>query len=144
MSSFQMRSLHDLLDQIPHNPDSIEAHHGCCQGADAQAHQIFRDRGYRIVGHPPINLQWAMSQDLMNDLDEVCPPKDYNDRNRDIVEAVSILFGSPHVPRYMNGRKQTSGTWNTIEMGIKRGRLLYVVLPLPWETTKPKSPFFAN
>lgn len=144
-TGYQIARFQELLEQIPYTPENVEAHHGCCVGGDEIAHIIFKKRGFQVVGHPPINTSWLMAQDLINELDTVHTPKDYNDRNLDIVLSSDLLFAGPKLPRYRNRRKQKSGTWNTIDMGIKNGILVEVVMPLPWEKAKPEvSPFFDN
>ena len=86
-----------------------------------------------------------MPQNLMDELDGLKPPKPYNDRNLDIVLCSDLLYAGPNLPRYRNGKKQKSGSWNTIEMGLRNGILVEVVMPLPWESPqKPGSMFFAN
>jgi len=90
-----------------------ELHHGCCQGADATAHQLAWVMGYRIVAHPPANPKlraWVEFTEYWDqDTDALLPEKDYMKRNRDIVDATTLLIAAPDGPFRLR-----SGTWLTV------------------------------
>lgn len=141
-TKWQQKRFMTLLSELPWQ--NVEVHHGCCVGADAFVHEIALDKGYRIVGHPPLNPGLMIPPSKMQELDETHPPKDYNDRNVDIVYSVDLLFGGPGGPRYEKKRKQKSGSWNTIEIAIKAGKPCEVAMPMPWEKADTTGFFFSN
>lgn len=90
-------------------------HHGDCVGGDEQGAEIAKELGYWIIGHPPVNDQyraWFPS-------DETREPREYHDRNRDIVsESKSALFGCPSNIIHRRG-----GTWWTVNHAIQVGKI---------------------
>ncbi len=102
--------LHPQLKQI------VSFHHGDCQGADAEAHDIVRDfcrapsimdniPWIRIIGHPPDDS----SQRADKKCDELMPTKPHLQRNHDIVNAADVLIVVPHTAKEV----LRSGTWAT-------------------------------
>lgn len=92
-------------------------HHGDCIGADAQAASIAQQFGYFIKSHPPIqNKKRAFFES-----DDEAEPKEYLERNHDIVDACKLLIATP---KGFN-EELRSGTWATIryamEQNITRG-----------------------
>src|SRR3974377_1689794 len=85
-----------------------EFHHGDCIGADADAVMIVRtiQPNAKIVCHPPTNE----SKRAFVESDVYLPPKEYLDRNRDIVDAVHQMVACPKGVH----EEQRSGTWATI------------------------------
>ena len=86
----------------------IEFHHGDCEGADAQAHDIVRMflPDTKIVIHPP-------ESDYMRAYkvgDETREPLGYLPRDRNIVNETEYMFGAPLV----DDQNANSGTWYTI------------------------------
>lgn len=100
-----------------------EVHHGMCIGADHQFHEMIRDWDFTCVinGHPPIKKN-KYSPDKVN---FKYPEKDYLDRNKDIVNASSVLFATPNTEKMV----QRSGTWSTVRYAQKLGRRIFVILP---------------
>jgi hypothetical protein len=94
-------------------PDQPEFHHGDCIGADAQAAQIARDLGYRVVGHPPVVA--AKRAFFPSDVER--RPEAYLVRNREIVDAVEFMLATPGEAREV----LRSGTWSTIRYARQRG-----------------------
>lgn len=85
-----------------------EFHHGDCEGADAQAHDIVREffPHVKIIVHPPIsNYRRAFKQG-----DEMREPDDYLPRDERIVNETSRLIGAP----LHDEEDKRSGTWYTI------------------------------
>ncbi len=95
-------------------------HHGCCTGADEQAHNIARKLGILITGHPPEN-QSKLSQ-CIYDCDFVIDARPYLDRNRDIVDDCEMLFVGPSKPEYLR-----SGTWSTKRYAKKSGTPFHIL-----------------
>ncbi len=103
---------------------SPEFHHGCCDGADAEAHAIAYDAGCRIHGHPPTNP--AYRADLtFRETDIVYPAKPYLVRNHDIVDATQTLIAAPAE----HTEQLRSGTWSTIRYARKRRKHTIIVYP---------------
>lgn len=101
------------------SPD--EFHHGDCVGADEQAHSIATNLTENVIIHPPI-------KDILRAFCEaktILPPKDYLDRNHDIVDACDLLVATP-CTRYEVTR---SGTWATIRYARKRNKQIIIIWP---------------
>lgn len=97
-----------------------ELHHGDCTGADAEANEIAGLLGWQTVVHPPLNERHR----AFCGADRILPSKDYLDRNKDIVEATSILIAAPQ------GKEvKRSGTWSTVRFARKRGRKVIIITP---------------
>lgn len=91
-----------------------EFHHGDCEGADAQAHDIIREfyPDVKIVIHPPISdYRRAFKQG-----DEMREPDDYLPRDERIVNETSHLFGAP----LTDEEDKRSGSWYTIRYARRR------------------------
>lgn len=111
MSLAQARQLRAALRVAVAEHDEVVFHHGDCVGADAQAHRIALLAGCRIVIHPP-------TKDVLRAFcpeGEVLVAKDYLVRNRDIVNASSIVYAGVDGPR-----RPRSGTWSTVDYALKR------------------------
>ena len=90
-------------------------HHGDCTGADAAAHRVAHDLGYRIMVHPPENPKHRAFCDL-TPVDYLLPERPYLTRNRDIVDACEFLLALP------SGQEDNhSGTWYTIRYADDTG-----------------------
>ena len=115
MSSTQIRFLEEILVDLKVK----ELHHGCCVGADDQANSIARSLGIRTMGHPPLNK----TQVADCEVDYTYEPRQYLDRNKDIVNAGSMLLVAPlertEIPR--------SGTWSTYRYANRIGKSLIVL-----------------
>ena len=98
-----------------------ELHHGDCVGADSDAHNIAKELGKRVHIHPPINS----SKRAFNDGDILNNPKEYLDRNHDIVDSSDFLIATP---KGMN-EELRSGTWATIRYARKRNKKVVIIYP---------------
>lgn len=96
-----------------------ELHHGCCKGADKQAHIIARNIGLIIIGHPGLKMYLS---DIVLDCDRTWRQKPFLDRNRDIVDDSEILFVGPDGPE-----KIRSGTWATKRYAQKVNKPFYIL-----------------
>lgn len=99
----------------------VALHHGDCVGADAAAHELATELGFRVVIHPPEDPKkraWCTSG-------QVLPVKPYLARNRDIVKATALLVACPgevvEQLRY--------GTWATVRCARAKKRQIIMVLP---------------
>jgi predicted Rossmann fold nucleotide-binding protein DprA/Smf involved in DNA uptake len=121
MTDAQRSTLIDLLSE-----GGIWLHHGCCVGVDEQAHWIAFELGVGSIGHPPADRRLAMP--LVEDglqFIGLCPPKPYHDRNRDIVDACSLLIAVPEHDR----EQPKGGTWYTVRYARQVGREHIIIWP---------------
>jgi hypothetical protein len=118
MTEPQKGSVHIILTGL--SPGFF--HHGWCIGADAEADEIARSLGYKIIGHPPKNK--SKMADLPKPL-IMNEPKEYLDRNKDIAIASGVLIGAPKEFT----EQQRSGTWSTIRRGRKHSTYVFIVWP---------------
>lgn len=111
----------NTVRQILSGIGPVVLHHGDCVGADAVAHRIARDLHHKIHGHPPIRSTYRANCTF--DWEE--EPKDYLVRNRDIVNATTLLIAIP------DGYKETlrSGTWSTVRYAKSLKRRIMIVYP---------------
>lgn len=92
---------------------SLAVHHGDCVGVDVEFAGIAKLYGCHTICHPPTENKlraWHTS-------DEVLPPKSYFARNRDIVDACSMLIVVP----YQTEWSSNGGTWYTHDYAKKKG-----------------------
>jgi hypothetical protein len=105
----------------------LEAHHGDCPGSDADFHQLIReiDQAIRIIIHPgfPASLPDDTTLRAFCEGDQTSEPKSFFARNRDIVDETDMLIATPAT------RKETGGTWYTINYSRKQKRHRMIVYP---------------
>lgn len=82
MQPDQLRQLRQIVQP------GDELHHGDCVGADAQAHDVARAKGCRIVIHPSTLERWRAHRAG----DDVLPIKSPLDRNRRIVDVCAAPY----------------------------------------------------
>jgi hypothetical protein len=97
-------------------------HHGDCLGADAQAHEIARDLGWRIVLHPPSDQSLRAFSAVA---DEVRQPRPYLERNACIVDEAEVLLAAPAEA----AERQRSGTWATVRYMRLKGKQVVIIEP---------------
>lgn len=96
-------------------------HHGDCLGADWEAHNIATALGLQVHVHPPRDpVQRAFCS-----ANAWSKPKDYIERNHDIVDATRELIATPAEMQ----EQLRSGTWATIRYARKQGRLVTIIYP---------------
>jgi len=109
MSQFQQEQFALLI----YNLGCTEFHHGDCEGADKEAHDILRQifPHIKIVVHPPKSnyLRAYCTGDEMRD------PEEYLVRDEAIVNETEYLIGSP----LTDVEQFRSGTWYTIRYAKK-------------------------
>ncbi len=124
MSEFQKLRLFDVLSRFFQDGSRI-FHHGDCIGADDEAHEIAYSLNYLIVVHPPINdIKRAFcGKNCNNYRVSVLQPKEYLERNTDIVKAADILIAAP------KSKKEVwrSGTWSTVRKARKLGKKVIII-----------------
>lgn len=89
-----------------------ELHHGDCLGWDVLAFFFCNILSIRTVAHPPLDERFR----AFTKSDLILPPKEYLDRNKDIVDAVDFLIAAPDGPERLR-----SGTWSTVRYAKKTG-----------------------
>ena len=99
---------------------AVELHHGDCEGADDQAHDLAVDLGFRMIGHPPLDS----SKRVFRDFDDTHARYDYLVRNQHIVNETSILIACPQGPEELR-----SGTWATVRKARRLARRIIVIKP---------------
>ncbi len=109
-----------LLAQL-HAVHATHLHHGDCKGGDFDAHQVGKDLGLFIVGHPPTShgLRAYCACDEWRD------PRPYLIRNQDIVVESQMLFACPDG----NAEKLRSGTWSTVRHSRRLGKPRLIIFP---------------
>jgi hypothetical protein len=112
MSERQLTALRVHLMAV--EPNS-EFHHGDCLGADEEAHEIAHELGFLIVIHPPLNKS---KRAFCTRAFQVLKPKQYLERNHDIVDACQVLFAAPKTDE----EELRSGTWATVRYARKMNK----------------------
>lgn len=111
-----LETLHD--DNCDHQ---ITLRHGDGVGSDYEMHHIGKLMGYHIVIHPPI----IDTLRAFCDGDEVMTPRDYLDRNKDIVNNCDLLIAAPKE----NTEVLHSGTWSTVRYAKQLGVNVVIIEP---------------
>lgn len=97
-------------------------HHGCCTGVDTESSLLAHKYGYHVVGHPPLKDTYLS---LFYHADELREPKNYLDRDHDIVDESWKLFVLPKNDTV----DLRSGTWATARYSVKRNKYPAVIWP---------------
>lgn len=121
MSPAQQTVVAQALDRLVSGEPAATfiAHHGDCVGADAQFHDLTRLRGFRTVGHLPIDdTHRAFCQ-----FDEVRDPLPHMKRNRAIVAESDVVIATP----FDMEEKTVGGTWKTIGFARQAKKPLAIV-----------------
>lgn len=133
MKHRQQESFKFLLRCLKATYDEVELHHGDCIGSDAQADKFARELGCRIVIHPPINTK--NQANCAQQGDKVCEPKEYGERDYDIVDETEILVATPTFGQIFVGKisiyteRVRSGTWMTIRYARKSATMIFILEP---------------
>lgn len=117
----QLKLLRIKLARLAIDDGATHLHHGDCVGADAQAHAIAMEIGYRIVGHVPING----AKRAHCGMDETRQPLPYLKRNAEIVSECDVLVACPKEMAMV----MRSGTWSTVRRAVKARKPVHVCLP---------------
>lgn len=121
MSDLQKKKVRQILLEIKPS----HAHHGDEIGADVDFHEICRELGIYIVGHPGVDRNGNSPKRAHCDCDEVEPEASYPKRNDHIVKESRVLITTPQ----SSDSEQRSGTWSVIRKGRSKGKITYVVFP---------------
>lgn len=110
----QTKYFHAMLAGLGLANRYADFHHGDCEGADAQAHDLVRQLcpDWTIHIHPgPEGDPHRAGRTG----DVLYPPKTHFARNRDIVRASTHVIGVSKAPR----RLERGGTWYTLDFSVK-------------------------
>jgi hypothetical protein len=139
MTPEQRRVFVELL--LPYHGD-IEFHHGDCLGADSDAHDLVLGIDHleasefdpSIVIHPPSDDRLRARRRAVEEYgDRILDPKPYLDRNRDIVDACSLLIACPKETwpvagtAALDGVRLKGGTWYTIRYAQRAGKTVAII-----------------
>lgn len=101
--------------------EPAEFHHGDCVEADLAAAKLAKKYNWRVVTHPPIRESLRA---YFPDSDETREPKEFIERNHNIVDETDRLIACPDGPERMR-----SGTWATIRYALKTGKPVTIIWP---------------
>lgn len=120
MTDKQYNAVNDLVNHYVIYDDVDEFHHGDCNGADEEAHGIALRFNLFTVVHPPslTTLRAYCQGDL------VLPTKDYEQRNRDIVQASDLVIAAPPT----DTEQPFGGTWQTVRLSREYNKPCKIVL----------------
>lgn len=111
-------------------------HHGCCKGADTQAHYLIEDRfiDLDIHRHWPLDNSKVTACRVVRNRAIDHAPRAYLSRNMDIVQACERLIATPKEFTEV----LRSGTWSTCRYASHRNVPVTVIWPdgkvdLCWE-----------
>ena len=111
LAKSQFSSIHSWLFESSSSIGKL--HHGVCIGGDEEINDMARMLDIWTTGHPPTNTMY-MSRCIV---DEMLEPKDFLNRDRDIVNVSRALLVAPK----QNERPKTtrgSGTWYTHDYAV--------------------------
>ena len=97
-------------------------HHGCCVGADEQAHRIAGRLNWPIVLHPPSNSSKTALCPHPTHIMHAAP---YLVRNRHIVNESDLLIAAPA----SREEELRSGTWATVRYARSVGKPVIILDP---------------
>jgi hypothetical protein len=117
MTQKQKDAVKSLLEK--HKPTKF--HHGDCVGADKEAHEIATQLNISVIIHPPEDPSRRAFCKAAN----ICVVKPHIERDHDIVNACSLLIGTPK--DYFEELR--SGTWATIRYAKKCEKHVNIVWP---------------
>lgn len=99
-------------------------HQGCCIGVDEESTMMAHKLKYHIIAHPPIKDTF-LSEAALELSHEVLEPKDYLDRDLDIVNACTKLVVVPATDEEI----RRSGTWYTFRRAREMHKPHIIVWP---------------
>lgn len=124
MSCDQYGKFKSILKEHPYG----ELHHGDCIGSDYEAHILALFLKMAVIVHPPINPK---SRAFCGDSNapgakvSILNPKEYLERNHDIVDTCDILIATPAQSKEV----LRSGTWATIRYARKNNKQVIIIEP---------------
>lgn len=99
--------------------------HGCCDGADREAHAVWRRHRGVVRFRPGNRFQYEWAVEHCQDMESVFGVMPYLERNRLIADECAVLVACPaEMVEVMR-----SGTWATIRAARRVNRAIYLVRP---------------
>jgi hypothetical protein len=125
MTRQQMKCVTQALKT--HFTPGASFHHGDCIGSDVQAAEIATKIGYLTVAHPGLNPRDPNSTRTraFHLSDTILAVRPFLVRDRDIVDAVTIMIATPHTATEI----RRSGTWTTVRYARTQQRSLLLYGP---------------
>jgi hypothetical protein len=120
MTHEQLSSVKEIMHDF--RSLSVRAHHGMCIGSDKEFHDIAKEFGFCVRGHPPINKKYVAE---FTDLDEISEPRNFLNRNHDIVNESDFVIATP----YQYFEILRSGTWATVRYCVLKQKKICIVMP---------------
>lgn len=115
-----------VLEELLRSEGVTTLGHGDCIGADERADSIAHKLGIDVEIYPPTN---SSKRAFCEGAKVVHKQKDYLARNKDIVDAASILFATPGEASPV----LRSGTWSTVRYASKKvgkeNKRIFVIRP---------------
>lgn len=115
----------DILSLEAFRKPDCEFHHGGCVGGDTEASRIMKTEepfsSVQVVCHP----SYIASMTGRFFAHRIFPAKKPLDRNKDIVDSVSLLYVCPK----SDYEELRSGTWATCRYARKRGVEIRIIWP---------------
>ena len=102
---------------------SGKAHHGDCEGGDAQFHELCKMAGVAVVIHPPEDPKLRA---FCKGAERTEPERPYLVRNHIIVDCCEMLLAAPKELEEPPARRG-QGTWSTVRYARRAGRDLRIV-----------------
>lgn len=123
MTYAQRANLTAMMGQVTRKyGGAVTGHHGDDAGSDAEFHNLCRDHGWRVVGHPPDNR----AHRAFCEVDESREELPYLERNGFIVdEGRQGLFAAPAGMQ----EEVRSGTWATVRCARRLGLPVVILWP---------------
>lgn len=126
MTSVQKDAVREILSKA--RPQQVR--HGDCVGADEEFHQIASmELGIPTVIHPPVKeVLRAFCKPVTHfpgQVDKILEPKEYLERNRELVDNSGILIACPADEK----RNDRTGTWYTVRYAINQNRPVILITP---------------
>ena len=124
MSLEQKTVVGNILCRIRDQNKTQTLHHGCCVGADVEAHMIAYDMGFKIHLHPPLDTSYECDDlKILSQAFEVDPPYSYSGRNQRIVLRSNLVIATP---LSLNGK---GGTWNCLGHADDINKPRIIIIP---------------
>ncbi len=125
MTYLQRETVRTLIIHLAETYGWLTVHHGACIGADAEFHNICMNLPHKYVMqiHQHLPRDPKLRAYLQGGLLEA--PKDYDERNLDIVQASNFVIAAP----LQEQPQIRGGTWQTIGFAQDAENLWRIVFP---------------
>lgn len=125
MSEAQVFMFGMLLGKLLQEDSEITIHHGDCIGVDSAVASLTEAHNIPVIVHPPVNDRYKGYNETRPNVVAVREPKDYLDRNHDMVDECFMHVAMPNTTK----EQLRSGTWATVRYARKKGKPVAVIYP---------------